>query len=113
MARPKTKRIAARRKIGPSRLVRGTPAAMRLPNDSVMETPTIHRNAGNTVSVKVHPCHAEWLSGAYDLGPPALFTITIRAMVAPRRASSATRRGCDETGTAAFADSGFDTVAKP
>src|SRR5271155_285005 len=107
MARPNTKMIAARRKIGASSLLRGTPAAMRFPKDSVIATPTIHRNVGKTVSVMVHPFQAEWLSGAYDFGPPALFTITIRAMVAPRSASSATRRGCDETGTSAFADSGF------
>src|ERR1035438_1895081 len=86
---------------------------MRLPKDSVMDTPTIQRNVGKTVSVRVHPCHDEWLSGAYDFGPPGLFTITIRAMVAPRRASRATRRvaGGDETVPSEV--SGLVTVATP
>src|ERR1035441_5871824 len=65
---------------------------MRLLRDSVMEAPTIQRNVGKTVSVRVHPFHDEWLSGPYDFGPPGLFTMIIRAMVAPRRASRATRR---------------------
>src|SRR5579864_6384871 len=57
-----------------------------------MDTPTIHRNVGNTVSVMVQPCQAECCSGAYETGPPGLFTTIIRAIVAPRSASNATRR---------------------
>src|ERR1700690_3712937 len=88
---------------------------MRFPKDSVMDTPTIQRNVGKTVSVMVHPFHGEWLSGAYDFGPPGLFTMIIRAMVAPRRASRATRRvaGWGAATETPAADSGLVTIAKP
>lgn len=106
--------MAARRKMGPSKRLRGTPAASRLPKDKVIETPTIHRNEGNTVSVIVHPFHDAWLSGVYDFGPPALFTTIIRAMVAPRIASNAVKRelGCPDTlGALTASDSGLLTLA--
>src|SRR5690348_14886616 len=57
----------------------------------MMATPTIQRNVGNTTSVMVQPFQAECCSGPYALWPsPALFTRTMRAIVAPGIASSAT-----------------------
>ncbi len=43
---------------------RGTPAATRFASESVMATPTIHRNEGNTMSVMVQPCHSACCNGA-------------------------------------------------
>src|ERR1700675_280944 len=66
--------------------------------ENVISTPTIQTKDGNTTSVIVHPCHAAWLSGPYTWLPsPGVFTSTMRAMIAPRNASSETSRsaaGC-------------------
>ncbi len=50
--------MAARRKTEKNRRDLGTPASIRLPSDSVIATPTIHRKEGNTTSVMVQPFHS-------------------------------------------------------
>src|SRR5579885_211346 len=66
-----------------------------------MATPTIHRKDGKTTSVMVHPFHSACSSGAYTARPvPGLFTSTMRAMVAPRKASRETNRCAVKRGAA-------------
>jgi len=61
--------------------------------DSVIDTPTMKRKKGKIVSVGVQPFHSAWRSGQYTLPQsPGLFTMTMAAMVAPRKTSSDTRR---------------------
>jgi hypothetical protein len=85
---PSRYRIAARRHACKSSRLRGTPPAMRLASEKVSDTPTIHMKDGNTVSVGVQPFHLACRSGAYACDPsPGLFTNTISAIVAPRKAS--------------------------
>ena len=95
--RPRGRARRARRRAGrfaPSDWDFGMPAARRFPRESVMATPTIQTNEGNTVSVMVQPCHSACSNWRYESRPlPALLTSTMRAMVAPRKASSETRRG--------------------
>src|SRR5882724_5510617 len=55
---PRTNRVAARRRVVSSSRDRGTPAARRLPSESVIATPTIQTKDGKTVSVSVQPCHS-------------------------------------------------------
>ena len=59
-----------------------------------METPTIQRKKGKTRSVKVQPCQTAWRRGGKTwLQEPGLFTITMAAIVKPRKTSSDSSRG--------------------
>src|SRR5678816_828259 len=57
------------------------------------------RKKGKTKSVGVAPCHSACWSGAYTWPQlPGLLTITMAAIVSPRKASSDVRRGAPGMG---------------
>ena len=82
--RPSAKMIAARRKIE---------LQLAVFFESVIETPTMKRKNGKMRSVGVQPCQAACSSGQYTFPQsPGLLTMTIPAIVSPRKTSSDTRR---------------------
>ncbi len=86
-------RTSARLAVWRNRRWRVTPAARRRANASIRATPAIHRKDGKTTSVGVQPCQSACLSGQYAApASPGVLTRIISAIVAPRKASSETRR---------------------
>ncbi len=59
-------------------------------NEKNMDTPTIKRKNGNTISVGVAPSQAAWRKGGKTCDQdPGVFTKIINATVSPLKASSA------------------------
>jgi hypothetical protein len=58
----------------------------------LMAFPTAKRKEGNTKSVGVNPFQWACCNGAYDNGPPGVFTIIMKQMVMPLNISKAVKR---------------------
>ena len=91
-ARPRATRMAARKWFAREHL-REAPVARRSPKESAMDTPTRKRKKGKMVSVSSNRATRRGgAAGTRPTGVPGLFTTIMPAIVAPRIASTDSRR---------------------